>query len=78
MSTSKTQTEGSSPKRVFLESPYDIETVFESLSIASRHDKELVYMDRLIAHLRLDPIGDLTEINYNILRELGILKLEKP
>lgn len=64
-------------RQIFLESPYDVETVFESLSIASRHDKEFLYMDRLLATLRLDPDGDLTNINYNILRDLGILKLEK-
>ncbi len=70
------QTKSPRPK-VFLENPYDLETVFESLSIASNHDKELIYMDRLLATIRLDPTGDLTTINYNILRELGILKLEK-
>lgn len=65
------------PKPIFLENPYDIETLFESLSIASSNDKELLYMDRLVAHLRLDPLADLTTINYNILRELEVLKLEK-
>jgi len=63
--------------KVFLENPYDIETVFESLSLAADHEKELEYMDRLIATVRLDPCGDLTNINYNILRNMGILKLEK-
>ena len=65
------------PQRIFLENPYDIETVFESLSIAANHDKELLYVDRLIAHLRLDPLADLTTLNYNILRDLEVLKLEK-
>lgn len=64
-------------RRIFLENPYDIETVFESLSVAADHDKELEYMDKLLATIRLDPKGDLTNINYNILRDLGILKLEK-
>ena len=64
-------------KKIFLESPYDIETIFESLSIASHNDKELIYMDRLIATIRLDPEGDLTNINYRILKDLNLLKLEK-
>ncbi len=61
------------PKRVFLENPYDLETVFESLNIASDHDKELLYMDRLIAILRLDPTIDLTELNFKILSSLNII-----
>ena len=66
-----------SKTKIFLENPYDLETVFESLSIASHHDKELIYMDRLLAMIRSDPTADLTTINYNILRDLDILKLEK-
>jgi hypothetical protein len=63
-------------KRVFCENPYDIETLFESLSIASSNDKELIYMDRLISTLRLDPLGDITTINYKILKELQLIKLK--
>lgn len=65
----------SSKKRVLLENPYDIETVFESLEIATENEKELLYMDRLIATLRLDPEGDLTNINYRILLDLGLIKI---
>lgn len=61
--------------RIFRENPYDLETIFETLSIASRHDKELIYIDRLIAELRLNPEGDLTNINYRILLDLGLIKL---
>lgn len=64
------------PQRIFLESPYDIETLFESLSIASANEKELLYMDRLVAFLRLDPYADLTTLNYKILKDLKILELE--
>jgi hypothetical protein len=64
------------PQRIFLESPYDLETLFESLSIASANEKELLYMDRLIALLRLDPQADLTTLNYKILQDLKILELE--
>lgn len=67
-------TKQESRRKVFLENPYDLETVFESLSIASDHDKELIYMDRLLATLRLDPYIELTTLNYNILQDLGMLK----
>lgn len=61
-------------KQVFLENPYDLETVFETLSIASDNNKELVYMDRLISALRLTPTIELADLNYKILQDLGILK----
>jgi hypothetical protein len=74
---SKAQKHKNKPKqRVFLESPYDIEIIFESLSIASSKEKELLYIDRLISTLRLDPLGDLTNINYNILKDLNLIDYE--
>jgi len=36
---------GRSKSRVFCENPYDLETYFESLSIASNYDKELIFVD---------------------------------
>lgn len=60
--------------RVLCENPYDLENVFESLNIASRSDKELLYVDRLIATLRLDPHADITTINYKILKDLELIK----
>jgi len=59
---------------LFLENPYDIETVFEALSIASYNDKEFIYMDRLISYLRIFPEEDLTTINFRILSDLKLLK----
>lgn len=61
-------------RQIFLENPYDIETVFEALSIASYNDQEFIYMDRLISYLRMDPEEDLTNINFKILKELKLLK----
>lgn len=63
-------------RTLFLENPYDIETVYESLQIASKQGKELIYMDRLLATLRLDPDGDITNINYRLLHDLKLLKFE--
>lgn len=60
--------------RVLCENPYDLENIFESLSIASKNDKELLYVDRLIATLRLDPLGEITTINYKILKDLDLIK----
>jgi hypothetical protein len=62
--------------RVFYENPYDLETLFESLSIASEHDKELIFVDRLISLLRLDPEVDLTTLNFKILKDLNLVTLE--
>lgn len=69
----KSKTNIKKSKPLFLENPFDIETVFESLSIASNHNKELIFMDRLIATVRLDPEGDLTSIIYKILSDLEII-----
>lgn len=64
-------------KRVlFLENPYDIETILESLKIASKQNKEILFMDRLIGSLKIDPETDLTNLNYRILHDLSLLKLE--
>lgn len=64
-------------RQIFLENPYDIETVFEALSIASNRDKEFVYMDRLISYIRMSPEEDLTNINFRVLKDLGLLKQPK-
>jgi hypothetical protein len=60
--------------RIFYENPYDIETFFEGLQLASKHNKELQYVDRFITHLRLDPNEEVTTITFNILRDFGIVK----
>lgn len=59
--------------RVFLENPYDLETVSDSLNIASRADKELIYLDRLIVAIRTDPTCELTSMSHKILSDLGII-----
>jgi hypothetical protein len=63
--------------RIFLENPYDLEVVFQSMSIASDHNKELLFMDKFVFCLRSNPEEDITNICYNILRNLDIMKLEK-
>jgi hypothetical protein len=71
--TKKTQSKAR--PQIFEENPYDIETIFESLSIASVNDKELLYIDKLITAIRQTPDCDLTNINYKILEDLKILNL---
>lgn len=75
MSNQKEKKKNSSP-RIFYENPYDLETLFESLTIASDKDKELIFIDRLISLLRLDPQADITNLSFKILRDLEIVKLE--
>jgi hypothetical protein len=65
------------PTRILHENPYDLETFFESLSIASNNDKELLFVDRFVSALRANPQDNITNITYNILRELEIINLEK-
>jgi hypothetical protein len=68
MQTRKTQ--------IFLENPYDVQCVMECMKIAKTKNKDLVYLDKLIATLRLDPEGDIINISYRILLDLQLLKLE--
>lgn len=75
MNNQKERKKSSSP-RIFYENPYDLETLFESLTIASEKDKELIFVDRLISLLRLDPQADITNLSFKILRDLEIVKLE--
>lgn len=61
-------------KLVFLENPYDVEVVFESLSVASDADMELIFMDMLINRLRDTKDCDITDISFRILQDLKLLK----
>jgi hypothetical protein len=63
------------PTRILFENPYDLENFFESLSIASRNEKEIIYIDRFLTALRSNPTGDITNINFNILKELKLIEL---
>jgi hypothetical protein len=60
----------------FLENPYDVQSILEGLKIAKSKNKELIYMDRLLATLRLDPEGDIVNISYRILLDLELMKLK--
>jgi hypothetical protein len=62
--------------RFFLENPYDIQCVLDGLKIAKSKNKDIIYMDRLLATLRLDPEGDIVNIIYRILMDLNLLTLE--
>lgn len=57
-------------RKIFKENPYDIETVFESLSIASDNECEIIFMDMLINRLRADPSCDITNTSHMILQEI--------
>ena len=62
--------------RIFCENPYDLETIFESLSVASEQNKELLFIDQFVAYLRLDPQLEITEISYKILKDLNLITEE--
>lgn len=57
-------------KSVFLNNPYDIEVIFEALSVASDNNVELLFMDMLVDNLKNCKDCDITDISYNILKEL--------
>lgn len=61
-------------KKIFNENPYDIESFFEALSIASDHNKELIFVDRFISLIRTNPKSEVTTICYDVLHNINILK----
>ena len=66
-----------SPRQLrFYENPYDIETFLESFNVASNHNKELIFIDRFLSHIRLDPCKEVATVCYEVLRDLGIIKME--
>jgi hypothetical protein len=62
---------------IFLENPYDLQCVLDCLKIAKVKNKDMIFMDRLLATLRLDPEGDIVNISYRILNDLSLLQLEQ-
>lgn len=63
-------------KPLFFENPYDIETFFESMTVASQKDMELQYIDRLVAYIRMDPTAELSTLCFNSLRDLKLINME--
>ena len=68
------KTQSKNQRLVFLENPHDIETIFESLSIASDMDMEFIYVDMLIHNLRSDGDCDLVDLSYKIIEKLKKIK----
>jgi hypothetical protein len=62
--------------QIFLENPYDVQCIVDCMKIAKTQNKDLVFLDKLLATLRLDPEGDIVNISYRILLDLQLLKLE--
>jgi hypothetical protein len=64
-------------KSIFYENPYDVETFFEGLEIAAQNNKELHYVDRFIANLRIDPLQETSEVVFKVLnRDLKLVVFE--
>ena len=80
MSKSKKEPDAARPKvkqlkSIFYENPYDVETFFEGLEIAASYGKELLYVDRFIANLRLDPLQDTSDVVFKVLnKDLDLVK----
>jgi hypothetical protein len=62
--------------QIFVENPYDVQCVMDCMKIAKAQNKELVFLDKLLATLRIDSDGDIVNISYRILMDLKLLKLE--
>jgi hypothetical protein len=62
--------------QIFVENPYDVQCVLDCMKIAKAQNKELVFLDKLLATLRIDSDGDIVNISYRILMDLKLLKLE--
>lgn len=62
--------------QIFNENPYDVQCVMDCMKIAKKQNKELVFLDKLLATLRIDSEADVVNVSYRILMDLKLLKLE--
>lgn len=62
--------------QIFSENPYDVQCIMDCMKIAKTQNKDMIFLDKLLATLRLDPEGDIVNISYRILLDLQLLKLE--
>lgn len=60
---------------IFVENPYDIQTITEAFEIAKTENKELLYLDRLVSTLKIGPEADIVNVTYKILLELKLIDL---
>lgn len=71
----KPKAKANASQSIFYENPYDVETFFEGLEIAAHHDKELHYVDRFIANIRLDPLQHTSDVVFKVLsKDLGLVE----
>lgn len=61
-------------EQIFLENPSDIETIFAAIKIAELQEKQLLFLDQLIGHMRLDGLCDITEVCYKILNKMKLIE----
>jgi hypothetical protein len=62
--------------QIFMENPYDVQCIMDCMRIAKTQNKDLVFLDKLVATLRLDSETDIVNASYRILLDLQLLKLE--
>lgn len=73
----KQQSESKEDSPRFYENPYDVHTFFEALNIAKDNEKEYLFMDRFLTHMRLDPLQEVASVAFNVLaKDLELMKFE--
>lgn len=61
-------------ERIFQETPDDIETIFEGLSISLEYNKHLLFLDKLVYSIRNNPNVDLVDTTFDIMTELNLFR----
>jgi hypothetical protein len=63
---------------IFYENPYDIETFIEGCTIAAKQNREFQFIDRVITHMRIDPLQEVSTVVFNVLtKDLELMKFEE-
>lgn len=63
---------------IFYENPYDIETFIEGCTIASKQNREFQFIDRVLTHMRIDPLQEVSTVVFNVLtKDLELMKFEE-
>ena len=67
------------PKQpIFYENPYDIETFIEGCRIAAAENREFQFIDRVLTHMRIDPLQEVSSVVFKVLTDdLELMKFEE-
>jgi hypothetical protein len=63
---------------IFYENPYDIETFIEGCRIAAAENREFQFIDRVLTHMRIDPLQEVSTVVFTVLtKDLELMKFEE-